>query len=66
MFPYFLGGALNNSSLTPLVPFAFADSDFFNNRGMSDEVRAAIEERKDEIHSEEDLHRIAHEVTQKR
>ncbi len=66
MFPYYFGGGLsNNSSLTPLLPFALTNYDYFN-QGLPDEVKAAIEERKDEIHNEDDLHRIAHEVMQKR
>lgn len=64
MFPYYLGGFYNASGVTPLVPFAFG-SDMLNDR-LPDEVKAAIEERKDEIHSEDDLRRIAHEEMKKR
>ncbi len=72
MFPYNMGGSGfdNGTSMIPFAPFApFAPAALWGDgfgRDLPDEVKAAIEERKGEIHSAEDLHRIAHEVMQKR
>lgn len=68
MFPYFYGAASgfgNDSSVFPFIPFNLFDNQYYNSQ-LPDEVKAAIEERKDEIKSEADLHRIADEVMKRR
>ena len=62
MFPYFWGGSPVNgtSGLNYALPIADPEWD------LPEEVRAAIEERQDEIHSEEDLRRMARELMLRR
>lgn len=68
MFPYFYGAASgfgNDSSVFPFIPFNLFENQYYSNH-LTDEVKAAIEERKDEIRNEEDLHRIADEIMKRR
>lgn len=63
MYPYFWGG-------TPSPGLSGGTYELLAVRAESldlpEEVRAAIEERKDEIHSEEDLRRMAYELMLRR
>lgn len=63
MFPYFWGG-------TPFSGVSGVTYDMLaariGNLDLPEEVRAAIEERKDEIHNEEDLRRMAEELMLRR
>ena len=62
MFPYFWGG-------TPYGGVAVLNYALFARDiepGLPEEVRAAIEEHKEEIHSEEDLRRLADELMLRR
>lgn len=60
MFPYFWGGRPTDGA------GAFTFATLFDNdlglRELPEEVREAIEARKDEIHTEEDLRAIADEL----
>ena len=62
MFPYFWGGSPVNgaSGLNYALPIADPEWD------LPEEVRAAIEEHQDEIHSEGDLRRMARELMLRR
>ena len=63
MYTYFLGGSpyygLSGGAYELLAVRA-------ESLDLPEEVRAAIEERKDEIHSEEDLRRMAYELMLRR
>jgi hypothetical protein len=62
MFPYFWGGTpYSGASGLNFVLFA-RDIE----PGLPEEVRAAIEEHREEIHSEEDLRRMAEELMLRR
>lgn len=64
MFPYFWGGVPVNGSS------GFTFSTLMENdlglRDLPEEVREAIEDRKEEIHSAEDLRHIADELMLRR
>lgn len=64
LFPYFWGGAPMNG--VGGATFATLFDRDLGLRDLPEEVRAAIEDRKEEIHSEEDLRHIANELMMKK
>ena len=62
MYPYFWGGTPYSGAYS--LPYALLDRDL--EPSLPQEVRAAIEEHKEEIHNEEDLRRMAHELMLRR
>ncbi len=62
MDPYFWGGAPYSGAYS--FPYGLADRDLESS--LPEEVRAAIEEHREEIHNEEDLRRMAYELMLRR
>lgn len=63
MYPYFWGGTPSSGLSGGAYELLAVRPESLD---LPEEVRAAIEERKDEIHSEEDLRRMAHELMLRR
>ena len=62
MYPYGWGFGPFNDVGNSAAFAALAGSGNFGFRNLPEEVREAVEARKDEIYSEEDLHRIINEL----